>query len=126
MTGYSYSEVPQARLFSSVTTQALPAPRATGATGVTQNLSYNAAGGASVESSPFADTTNMIQVCVWPSSTGGIGIRYEYGSPAPNASANSGGIPSGSLVYLCVRPGEVFSVISADSNTGDISIVECA
>lgn len=99
--------------------QIVPAPRL----GVSQNINYNAAGGAAVLGSVFGSSTSMVQVGVKPSATA-TGVRIDIGL-SPNASATSALVPCGALVYYRVYPGETVSVISDDANVSAVNVVEC-
>lgn len=100
--------------------QYIPAPRLA----ASQDVSYNASGGAQVLSTAFGITTSMIQITAPPSTVGsGVRIIIGYG---PTVTATSPLIIPGSILYYRVYPGEQLAAVSNDANTGSINIVECA
>lgn len=98
-----------------------PAPR----WGASQDVAYNAAGGALVQAKAFAATTQMIEVATKPSSTA-TGIRVSLtGGPPGSVGTSNKLIPPGAVVYARVYGGEVLSVISDDGNAGVCNVTEC-
>lgn len=100
--------------------QYIPAPRI----GAAQDVSYNASGGSVALSTAFGALTQMVQVTLPPSATG-TGARIAFGAN-PNPSSTGALIITGSVMYYRVYPGEKIGVISNDSTTGALNIVECA
>jgi hypothetical protein len=90
--------------------------------GATQNLAYNAAGGASVQSAPFNTKTGVVRLAVHIPSTGS-GVRIAVGTN-PVASATSTLYPGSMIEFVMLGQGELVAIISDDANTGSINITE--
>jgi hypothetical protein len=88
----------------------------------TQNVAYNAAGGASAASTTFSSQTYYVRLCA-PGSLSGNGVRYQVGA-SPTATNTSTLLPANWIEYVKVNPGESIAFISNDTVTGTISITE--
>lgn len=82
--------------------------------GATQNIAFNAAGGASVQSTAFAVQTYWIMVAFPGAYTATSGMRIAIGD-SPTASATSQFIPPNECVYFAVTPGQKIAVLSNDA-----------
>lgn len=90
--------------------------------GTSQNLSYNAAGGASAPSSAFGASTTLIALSV-TLAAGQTGIRVQIAA-APVASATTTLIPVTGMYFFAAAPGGKIAVLSDDANTGSVNITE--
>lgn len=87
--------------------------------GAVQNVSYNAAGGASTASSAFGAATTAVLI-----STTTSDVRIAIGS-APTASSSTTLIPKPAMVVLWVGAGgNKVAVLGNDATTGSICITE--
>lgn len=91
--------------------------------GTSQNVSYNAAGGASTQSAAFGANTTLVMVSVNVAT--GIGVRIATGTN-PTASSTTTLLPASGSWYFCVEPAWKLAVLSNDTNTGTINITEAA
>jgi outer membrane protein W len=93
--------------------------------GATQNVAFNAAGGASTQSTTFGSQTYQIRVAV--SGTGSVagtgGVRIAIGDN-PTATATSMFVPNVVAEYFTVTPGQKVAVLGNDAGTGNLSVVE--
>lgn len=92
--------------------------------GASQNLTYQASNGTVVYSNPVGNLTQMIRICV-PPSTQATGVRIAIGQPNPVVTAASALMVSGIVEYFKCSPGDVIGAISNDTNPGSFNIVEC-
>jgi hypothetical protein len=92
--------------------------------GVTQNVAYNAAGGASAQSTNFGSQTRTIRV----SSAGVVsasidGVRINVGDN-PTAAATSALLPVQWVEYIKCSPGQKIAVLGNNTGTGTVNVVE--
>lgn len=94
--------------------------------GPAQNVTYAAAGGASAASTAFGNETFWIQVCAiaGAASTFTSGVRIVIGDGTPTATATSAAIPLNWLATFACSPGQKIAVLSNDTITGTLSVVE--
>lgn len=89
-----------------------------------QNVSYNAAGGASAQSAAFGSQTYWIRVVsVGVVSATIDGVRIAIGTN-PTASATSTLLPVNWVEYIKVTPGEKIAVLGNNTGTGTVNITE--
>src|SRR5215470_2854975 len=96
--------------------------------GATQNVAFNASGGASSQSTNFGAQTYQIRVAV--SGTGfaaapafTAGARVAIGDN-PTASATTTFVPVQCIDYFAVTPGQKIAVLGNDTGTGNLSVTE--
>lgn len=89
------------------------------ALGASQNVSYNAAGGAAVASTAFGNTTYAIMISV----TDGAVVRIAIGND-PTATSTSTRIPGPALLIFAAPPGGKISALSNDATPGSINVTE--
>src|SRR5262249_36616349 len=101
-----------------------PASRAS----ATQNVTFNAAGGASTQSTTFGAQTYQIRVAV--SGTGfaaapafTAGARIAIGDN-PTASGTTTFVPVQCIDYFAVTPGQKIAALGNDTGTGTVSVTE--
>lgn len=82
--------------------------------GTTQNIAFNAAGGASVQSTAFGSQTYWIMVGFPGAFTATSGMRIAIGDN-PTASATSGFLPPNFPFVFAVTPGQKIAVLSNDA-----------
>lgn len=82
--------------------------------GATQNLAFNAAGGASVSSSAFGAQTYWIIVSFPGAFTATSGMRVAIGD-SPTATATSQFLPPNFPWAFAVTPGQKVAVLSNDT-----------
>jgi hypothetical protein len=90
----------------------------------TQNVAYNAAAGASTQSTAFSSQTYWIRVCsagVVSASIDGVRIAV---SDNPTASATSALIPVQWVEYIKCSPGQKIAVLGNNTGTGSVSVTE--
>jgi hypothetical protein len=90
--------------------------------GASQNVAYNAAGGASVQSTVLAAKTVCVMISVHIGSTG-TGVRIAMGVN-PVATSNSTLLPGSGTWFWDIAPGWLIAAISDDGNAGSINITE--
>ncbi len=88
--------------------------------GISQDVPYNAAGGANSQSLAFGPKTTLIEIAAHVTGTG---IRIKCGQ---NPDATTGGklLPGSGTWFSVVNPGWKIAVVSDDSNTGYINVTE--
>lgn len=91
--------------------------------GTVQNVAYAAAGGASAQSSAFGTQTNWIRVAVQGAITATSGVRISIGQ-SPTASSTTVLLPVNWVEYIAVTPGQKIAVLSNDTVTGNLNVVE--
>jgi hypothetical protein len=90
----------------------------------TQNIAYNVAGGASVQSNAFGSQTYAIRV-----STAGLvdstntGARIAVGDN-PTASATTAALPLNWVEYIKVTPGQKIAALGNSAATGSLNVTE--
>jgi hypothetical protein len=89
-----------------------------------QNVAYNAAGGASVQSAAFGSQTYAIRVVVVGvvDSTNN-GARIAVGDN-PTASATSTMLPNNFVEYIKCSPGQKVAALSNTAVTGSLNVTE--
>ena len=92
--------------------------------GATQNVAYNAAGGASAASTAFGSQTRAIRVAVPGVISATSGVRILVGDGTPTATATSALLPVGWVEYCIVTPGQKIAVLGNDAVTGNLSVTE--
>jgi hypothetical protein len=94
--------------------------------GVSQNVAFAAAGGASAASAAFGSQTYQIRVAVsgtgFVAGTGGVRIRIGDGTPA--ATATDSFMANINTEYFNVTPGQKIAVLGNDAGTGNLSVTE--
>jgi hypothetical protein len=90
----------------------------------TQNVAYNAAAGASTQSSAFGSQTYFIRV----SSVGVVsasldGVRIAVGD-GPVASSTSTLLPLNWVEYIKCSPGQKVAVLGNNTGTGTVTVTE--
>lgn len=90
--------------------------------GASQNVAYNAAGGASTPSTAFSANCTMVQISFHLGSTN-TGVRIA-GGVNPTATATSTLLPASGTWFCGVSPGWRIAVLSDDVGTGTINITE--
>jgi outer membrane protein W len=94
--------------------------------GASQNVAFNAAGGASAASTTFGVQTYQIRVAV--SGTGFVagtgGARIVIGDGTPTATATSMFLPNAAVEYFTCTPGQKIAVLGNDAGTGNLSVTE--
>ena len=91
--------------------------------GSAQSVAFAAAGGASAQSTAFGSQTYAIRVAVAGAFTATGGVRIEIGDN-PTASASSALLPVNEAEVFKVTPGQKIAVLSNDTVTGTLSVVE--
>lgn len=96
--------------------------------GASQNVAYNAAGGASAASTAFGSQT--FQICVVAISAvaaaAGDAVRIVVGDGTPTAGATSSVLPLNVVEYFTCSPGQKIAVLSNNASTGTLNITEIA
>jgi hypothetical protein len=90
----------------------------------TQNVAYNAAAGASVQSNAFASQTRYIRVCavgVVSASIDGVRIAIDT---SPTATATSYLLPVNWPEIIKCSPGQKIAVLGNNTGTGTVSVSE--
>lgn len=96
--------------------------------GAVQDLSYNAAGGASAKSAAFQPKTDLVLISAHIT---GSGVRIAVGGN-PTAGAKGDGastlLPASGWYYIHVPAGQnwALAAVSDDTNTGYLSLTEAA
>lgn len=90
--------------------------------GATQNVAYNAAGGASTSSTAFGAATTLIAISLNIASTD-TGIRIAIAA-SPTASSTTTWLPTSGVYYFAVMPGWKVAVLSNNATTGSIGVTE--
>lgn len=90
--------------------------------GASQNLAFNAAGGASVASTAFGVQTYQVRVSF--TGAAGNGARITVGDGTPVAGAASTLLPANWVEYITVTPGQKLAAISDTATAGTLSITE--
>ena len=88
--------------------------------GTAQNVSYNAAGGASTQSVAMGANTNAVLISGVTSS-----VRVAIGK-SPTASASSTLFPAPFMLIFQAGPGDQVAVLGNDATTGSIIVTELA
>ena len=90
----------------------------------TQNIAYNAAAGASTQSTAFGSQTYAIRVCSAGIVSATIdGVRIAVGDN-PTATATSALLPVQWVEYIKCSPGQKIAVLGNNTGTGSVSVVE--
>ena len=90
----------------------------------TQNVAYNAAAGASTQSTAFASQTRYIRVCAVGLTSATIdGVRIAVGEN-PTATATSALLPVQWPEYIKCSPGQKIAVLGNNTGTGSVSVSE--
>jgi hypothetical protein len=90
----------------------------------TQNVAYNAAAGASTQSTAFGSQTYAIRVCSAGVVSASIdGVRIAVGDN-PTATATSALLPVQWPEYIKCSPGQKIAVLGNNTGTGSINVVE--
>jgi hypothetical protein len=90
----------------------------------TQNVAYNAAAGASTQSTAFSSQTYAIRVCSVGIVSATIdGVRIAVGDN-PTASATSALLPVNWFEYINCSPGQKIAVLGNNTGTGSVSVTE--
>src|SRR5512139_1911085 len=91
--------------------------------GITNNVAFNAAGGASAASNAFSSQTYWIRVATTGviSATSGVRINIDG---APVASSSTALLPVNWVEYIAVSPGQKIAALSNDTVTGTLSVIE--
>jgi hypothetical protein len=94
--------------------------------GVSQNVAFAAAGGASAASTAFGSETYQIRVSA--SGTGFVagtgGVRIRIGDGTPTATATDSFMAYINTEYFNVTPGQKIAVLGNDAGTGNLSVTE--
>lgn len=90
--------------------------------GTSQNVSYNAAGGASTSSSAFGAATTLVVVSVNVAS-GDTGIRVSIAA-SPTASSTTTLLPASGMYYFATMPGWKIAILSDNATTGSANVTE--
>lgn len=94
--------------------------------GASQNVSYNAAGGSSTQSTAFANASTGITEAILittPANATSGDVRIAIGAN-PTASSTSTLLPSKAAMIFAVPKGGKLAVLSNDVGTGSICITE--
>ncbi len=91
--------------------------------GANNNVTFNASNGASVSSSAFGSQTRYIRICLQGAVSATSGVRYAI-DKSPTASSTSALLPVNWVEVVRVSPGEKIAVLSNDTTTGTLSVVE--
>jgi hypothetical protein len=94
--------------------------------GASQNVAYNAAGGASAASTAFGTQTRYVQLVAASAVAvaASDGVRIVIGDGTPTATATSTLLPLNWVaVYECT-PGQKVAALSHNASTGSLSITE--
>ena len=96
--------------------------------GASQNVAYNAAGGASAASAAFGAQTYQIRVVAMSGVAGAVGdaVRVVVGDGTPTAAATSALLPLNQAEYLTCTPGQKIAVLSNNASTGTLNVAEIA
>jgi len=86
--------------------------------GASQNRAYNAAGGASLQTTAFATTTWAIMIAVT-----GDGVRIAIGND-PTASSTSTLLLGPGMYIFAAPPGGKLAALSNDATPGTINVTE--
>jgi hypothetical protein len=97
--------------------------------GLSQNVTFNAAGGASAASTAFGVQTYQIRLVCSGTGFGAApaftaGVRFIIGDGTPTATATSSFLPTQVVDYLAVTPGQKVAVLGNDAGTGTLSVTE--
>lgn len=90
--------------------------------GTSQNVSYNASGGASTPSTAFGASTTLIAVALNVAS-GDSGVRVAIAA-SPTASSTTSLLPASGVYYFSVMPAWKIAVLSNNATTGTINVTE--
>ena len=90
----------------------------------TQNVAYNAAAGASTQSTAFGSQTYAIRVCSAGVVSASIdGVRIAVGDN-PTATATSALLPVQWVEYIKCGPGQKIAVLGNNTGTGTVNVTE--
>ncbi len=84
--------------------------------GTSQNLAYNASGGASAQAGPFA--TSVLRLAIGKSSN----VRIAVGDSTITATATSAMLVGPGTEYIGITSGQYLAAISDDATTGSLNI----
>lgn len=87
------------------------------------NVTFNAAGGASVQSAAFGSQTYWIRVCAQGVVSATSGVRISVGD-SPTADSTTAYLPVNWVEYIKVTPGQKIAALSNDTITGTLSVTE--
>ena len=90
--------------------------------GAVHVVNYQASNGTSAQSGAVSSDTTMIVLAL---NTAGAGVRFAVGAD-PVASASTGLLPSSGWYSLCCSPSDKVAVLSADTATGSVTVMEAA
>jgi hypothetical protein len=104
------------------------APAPSSRLGASQNVAYNAAGGASAASAAFGAQTFQIRVSAVSAAAAAVGdgVRIVIGDGTPAASATSTLLALNWEAYFTVTPGQKIAVLSNNASTGSLNVTEIA
>lgn len=91
--------------------------------GAVNNVAFAASNGASAASAAFGPETRAIRVCFPGAITATAGLRIAVGDN-PTASITSALLPVNWVEYIKVTPGQKIAVLSNDTVTGTLSVIE--
>jgi hypothetical protein len=91
--------------------------------GTSQDLAYNAAGGANKQSAAFGAQTTLIEVAAHVT---GSGVRIATGVNPDATSGTNKLLPGSGTWFFVVAPGWKLSAVSDDATAGTINITEAA
>jgi|RhiMetdeSRZDD1v2_1073273.scaffolds.fasta_scaffold797566_2 hypothetical protein len=96
--------------------------------GASQNVAYNAAGGASAASTVFGAQTYQVRVVAISGVAAAIGdaVRIVVGDGTPTATATSTVLSVNQAEYLTCTPGQKVAVLSNNASTGTLNVTEIA
>lgn len=91
--------------------------------GTSQDITYNAAGGANVQSDAFGAQTTLIEVAAHVT---GSGVRIATGTDPDATSGTHKLLPGSGTWFFVVAPGWKLAAVSDDTATGVLNITEAA
>ena len=86
--------------------------------GASQDLAYNAAGGASVRAGPFA--AQVLRLALWVAGT----VRISIGDGTVAATSSSTVIVGIGVEFIGIKSGQYLAAISNDATTGSLNITQ--
>ncbi len=89
--------------------------------GTSQDLAYNAAGGANAQSNAFGIKTSVIEVAAHITGTG---VRIAIGLNPDATSGTNKLLPGSGSWYFVVAPGWKLAAVSDDVTSGTLNITE--
>jgi hypothetical protein len=88
--------------------------------GTTQQVAYNAAGGASVQSAAFGAKTEAIMISVRSTDAD---LRIKFGAN-PTASSTTDLLVKGGVYFFAVTSGQKIAFLSDSATTGTVTFTE--